>query len=643
LPIFAGALGLYALTLAPTVVAMFDDSLELQLVTYVLGIVHPTGYPLYTLLGWLFTRLPVGDVAYRVNLMSAVFAAITVALVYLIGLELGVSQPWSPSDTQHLVHTRLPWAEVLTALMGALALAVSPVFWSQATVAEVYSLNAAFVAAILWLMLRIKRVAESQARPYPDKSGLALAFLFGLSLTHHRTIVLLLPATIFYLWRQFRGQTHRAARELESRLDFAGLLRTGVKIAAAVIVPLLLYLYIPLRGRVGSLDGTYTNTLTGFWRHVTGGGYGVFIFENPFGSERGASFYLSLFLSQFGPLGIAAGLFGLGTLRRVEDRGLTMIAFITYLGFNLLYRVADIQVFFIPCFLIWALWIGAAARWLLTRLKPASMGRMSYWRVSISLAIALLFVGQSVMVLWDNLPRQDRSKDWTVYDYGLDVIQQPLEKSAAIVGILGETTLVRYFQVTQGLRLDLVPVPADQETERLSTVVRLLDEGRAVYLTRELPGASEQWSLSAIGPLIRVNPQPVLRAPKTSSIVASSPIPEITLYSYAITRPAAYHGPPPMRLLLTWQATTPITRELKVSARLITMQGQPVAQTDGVPVHFAYPTNAWRPGEFIADVYDLALPSPLPEGHYVPLIILYEPTPGAPEVGRVTLPPVYWP
>ena len=82
------ALGLYVLTLAPTVATIFDDSLEFQLVTYLLGIAHPTGYPLYTLLGWLFTRLPVGDVAFRVNLMSAVFGALTIAFVYLVGLEL---------------------------------------------------------------------------------------------------------------------------------------------------------------------------------------------------------------------------------------------------------------------------------------------------------------------------------------------------------------------------------------------------------------------------------------------------------------------------------------------------------------------------------------------------------------------------
>lgn len=618
LPVFFLALGLYGLTLAPTVVTVFDDSLEFQLVTYLLGIAHPTGYPLYTLLGWLFTRLPLGDVAYRVNLMSAVFGAVTVALVYLIGLELiaGSSQP----EERHRTDARQTWAEVLAALIGALALAVSPVFWSQATVAEVYTLNAAFVAGMLWLLVR-------GTYPPSETSLLALAFLFGLSLTHHRTTLLMLPTIIYYLWPQFR----------------AWRLRTGIKITAALVAPLLLYLYIPLRGHVGSLDGTYVNTLEGFWKQVAASGYGVFIFENPFGAERGVDFYFSLFLEQFGPVGLAAGLVGLVVLNRRRARGLTALAFATYLVFNLFYRVADIEVFFIPLFLIWSVWVGVAAGWLLSVRAWASTGRLSWLRLPVALLTVLLLLGQFIILFRDHLPQLDRSNHWAVYDYGLDVMRQPLEPNAAIVGILGEITLARYFQETEGLRPDLLLVAADQEAERLAAVARLLDEGKAVYLTRELSGAPGRWSLSAIGPLVRVVPQPVLKPPGSTFHVGSAVIPEITLHGYDISRPPTQDGPPALRLALIWQARAPITRKLKVSARLIDSDGQPVAQADAVPVHFAYSTTAWRPGEFISDVYDLALPATLRPGEYTPIIILYDPAQGAAEVGRVTLPAIHLP
>ena len=182
---------------------------------------------------------------------------------------------------------------------------------------------------------------------------------------------------------------------------------------------------------------------------------------------------------------------------------------------------------------------------------------------------------------------------------------------------------------------------ADQEDERLTTVARLLDGGQVVYLTRDLPGAPARWSLSAVGPLARVNPEPVLEAPETPIRVGSSLMPEIALHSYAISRPPAHDGLPPVRLTLVWQVTAPIHKALKVSTRLTTADGQTVAQADAVPVHFAYPTTAWRPGEFISDVYDLALPDAVSPGEYLPVIILYEPTGG--EVSRLTLSPVHIP
>ena len=85
--LFAASLLLYTLTLAPSVVTLFDDSLEFQLVTYQLGIAHPTGYPLYTLLGKLFTLLPLGSVAFKVALSQAVAGSVAAVLVYLLVIE----------------------------------------------------------------------------------------------------------------------------------------------------------------------------------------------------------------------------------------------------------------------------------------------------------------------------------------------------------------------------------------------------------------------------------------------------------------------------------------------------------------------------------------------------------------------------
>ena len=129
------ALALYLATLAPSVATVFDDSLEFQVVLPSLGIAHPTGYPLYTILGWAFSHLPIQDLAYRVNLLSALAGAATVGVLFLVARQLGSSR--------------------LAAATVSAIFALSTTWWSQATIAEVYTLNGLFVALILYLTLSL--------------------------------------------------------------------------------------------------------------------------------------------------------------------------------------------------------------------------------------------------------------------------------------------------------------------------------------------------------------------------------------------------------------------------------------------------------------------------------------------------------
>jgi hypothetical protein len=230
---------------------------------------------------------------------------------------------------------------------------------------------------------------------------------------------------------------------------------------------------------------------------------------------------------------------------------------------------------------------------------------------------------------------------WHVHDYGVDILQQPLEGSSAIVGIVGEMTLIRYFQQTEGWRPDIQTISADRETDRIVAVENLLNQGKAVYLTRELPGAADRWSLGAVGPLIRVRPDLMTELPVAASPLNQSVTPEIMLAGYQVTRPAhTGKGPAPVRLTLYWQAESPLESKLKVSARLLNAGGEPVAVQDAVPVHFAYPTTAWRSGEIVPDVYDLPLSADTPADSYIPLLIWYDPAQNAAEVGRIELGPI---
>jgi len=126
--VFTLALAVYNATLTPSLSYKSPDGNELATIPYILGLAHSTGYPLYTWLGKLFTYLPIGDVAHRMNLMSAVLGAAGVAILFGIVLLI----------------TRHRLVAVFTALLFAFSLA----FWSQTGIAEVYAPNVFMILLI---------------------------------------------------------------------------------------------------------------------------------------------------------------------------------------------------------------------------------------------------------------------------------------------------------------------------------------------------------------------------------------------------------------------------------------------------------------------------------------------------------------
>jgi hypothetical protein len=618
--LFAASFLIYLGTLAPSVATIFDDSLEFQLVSYLPGIAHPTGYPLYTLLGKLFTFLPVGDVAYRVNLMSAFFAALTVVLLYAI-LRL-------------IVKYRVP------AALGAASFALSPVFWSQAVIAEVYTLNAAFVALTLCLLLAWARSREEGPIELfglsLDSTSLLylLTFEYGLSLTHHRTMLLLAPAAILFLL-------------LVDRRLFTSK-RMIARLTVLMLAPLVFYLYIPLRGtNMSSLDGVYENTWRGFLTYISAGPYSIFLTENPLQQSRDLAFYLVLLRDQFTWLGIALGLVGLGwSFRRPKAGLLLALSFASVALFAILYQVPDVEVFLIPVFLVWAIWIGVGftAVW---ESFTALTDRFSHPRIPAArgiLYLALLVAGALLpLYLWrSNRGEIDRSQHWEVHDYGKDMLSQPLEEDAVVIGILGEMTLLNYFQATQGLRPDLTTIPADGEDERLAVVKEQMDAGRPVYLTRPLPGVEDEYHLSSVGPLIRVRERPVSITDGPSHPLALPFGESVLLTGYDAELRDTNSGPR-LRVTLYWQAIGAIDEDYKVSVRLLDEGGHLGAVQDAYPVGDAYRTNAWRSGEKIVDTRDLPILAGLPPGEYGIHVTMYDPETLAPlasaPVGNVSLGP----
>jgi hypothetical protein len=209
------ALWAYALTLSPTVawVNLGEDSGDLLAASVTLGIPHPTGYPLFVLLGRLATFLPLGSIAFRINLVAALAGAVSVYAVVRLSAAL------APEPARR-------WTGALAALCCALLYASSAGAWSQSVLAEVYTLNAAFLGVVLWLLVEADRER--------DVRRLLLAtYLFGLGLTNHLLLLAAAPALAVVTWRLARTRK--------------------IGLTTAVLLPLLIFwgltldLYLPIR------------------------------------------------------------------------------------------------------------------------------------------------------------------------------------------------------------------------------------------------------------------------------------------------------------------------------------------------------------------------------------------------------------
>ncbi len=182
------ALGVYLLTLAPTITWRHGgaDGGELAVVAATLGVAHPPGYPTWTLLAWLFHWLPVGELAQRIALLSALSGALAVAVL-----------TWLAGRLLRLGGTAAP----MVAAVAGLTFAFGPALWSQAILVEVYALHTLFVVALLALSLW----------PAPDpvahhRRACGTVFLFGLGLGNHLTLLLLAPLLLLHLPRPPRAR-----------------------------------------------------------------------------------------------------------------------------------------------------------------------------------------------------------------------------------------------------------------------------------------------------------------------------------------------------------------------------------------------------------------------------------------------------
>ncbi len=475
--VFVVALSLYIFTLAPTVGPV--DSGELTLAAYSFGVAHPPGFPLYTLLAHLATLLPFSSIAVRVNLASALFAALASTAMALIVYEALATASSSRSLTASVQRIKErgkkkrqqraepgdpaeqsgipPFALYSSSLLAGLLLAFSRTLWGYATVAEVYTLNTLLILAVFFLILRWRRLGvkgktDGRIETTRDRWLYAAAFLYGLAMgVHHVTVGLMLPA-LAVLVLMTEGKSFFTSKRL-------------LRAALFAIAGLAIYLYLPVAASQGPLmNWGDPDSAERFWWHVSGWQYQSFL---TFSLKRmivQAGEIFSFLGREFGPwwLPIVPALAVAGFVSLFKrDRPLfwfLSLAIIFDLVYALNYDIAeDKDAYYLPVFAAIIISAGYGFGSLLG-------GSFSFTRlIPQKQAIAmLLVVAIPVSALASNFRYNNRSNYFVVEDYVSNILST-IEPGGMLITLDWQVySPLQFMHEAENLRSDIIAVDINQ-------------------------------------------------------------------------------------------------------------------------------------------------------------------------------------
>lgn len=433
--VFLFFLAVYTITLCPTV--FWWDSGELIANIAVLGIPHRPSFPIYVLLGKLFSFLPFWSFPLKVNFLSGLFASFSLAIFYKIFLK-----------SANLFFPEMAKKRELVLLSGfsfILVFGFTYSFWIQAVRAEVYSLNVLFFSLLLFSSILYLKEGKL-------KHIYLFFFLLGLGLgNHHLSLLSTIPAfLILFLTFAPRSLLHL------KRISFYTLFS---------LLGLSVYLYLPIRSL------SHPALAWGEVKSISSSASSVFALDTiknlnlEFLSDitTELSQIFSLFSDQLTFLCFAISLLGLFLLFRHNRKILAFLlllmiancSVVIFMTTEFISTNPDLHGYLIFSIFALAFFYGIGVFFILNEIRHSSWFDFAHHKSVIRHLVLIVFGVISLIPMFKHYPEANLSNNRIAHNYGLSVISDLDSNSVLFADNVNLNFILRELRYAEGIREDV--------------------------------------------------------------------------------------------------------------------------------------------------------------------------------------------
>ncbi|HMN23969.1 MAG TPA: DUF2723 domain-containing protein [Ignavibacteriaceae bacterium] len=453
----------YMLTIAPSVIEI--DTGELAAVQCTLGIAHPTGYPIYTMLGYLFSLLPLPfSKIFQMNLLAAIYCAaavtifsITVKLVLdnlntfqfnKIKKEKTKKKKQSDKSKVVSIHSTFVLSDnvkIIAAVFSGLFLALSKTFWFQSTSVEVYSLHLLLITIVIFVL--IKAFLFFDFEKSISKYWIVFAVTLALGFSNHMTTLLIIPGVAYLYFAKNGFNTKSIKQIIFMLLIFFPIL-------------ILIYSYLPISASQNPLMNWGNPT---DWehiiRHISGQQYQVWLFSSSEAAAKQFNYFIENLPKEFS-LTLIIVIVGL-IVSFIYARKFfifNMIVFLSTVLYSINYDINDIDSYFLLAYISLAFF---AVFGIVQVITFAVRNKM---KIIIPISILILFLG---LQFYSNYDQVNQKNNFIYEDYTKTLINS-LPKNSIVFSYQWDyfISAAYYFQLVENFRKDVTVI--DKELLRRS-------------------------------------------------------------------------------------------------------------------------------------------------------------------------------